>query len=131
MTSDTPLSSEPGLPTLTAARALLPADLANFSAHNWHWASNPVETRPGAVAGTSDRRGTVRTIGLTHGNRRVIHAMGIPVGAELVARETMRTTLYVGTGAGYETDRLNWTWHAGESLMLGPMSDALVVGVAV
>jgi hypothetical protein len=99
MRSSKLLEQEPGFQGLSAIRAILPPDVANFSAKNWHWGDNPVETVGGVRDGNP--RGPVRTHGLVHGGRRVIHVLGNDHGCELRAREHMRLTRYSWDGTQY------------------------------
>jgi hypothetical protein len=93
--SNRPIRGEHGGPEVAAARDVLPLDLPNWDFHNWHWASNPVETLDGCIydhgmAG----RGTLRTIAATSGADVIVYPFCIPEGATLRARQAMTLNEY-------------------------------------
>jgi hypothetical protein len=131
--SERPIRNEPGLAEVCAARAALPADLPNFDKHNWHWASNPIETvaENGGTGCIYDRdmkgRGTLRTIGATNGGRVVEHAFCSPEGATFRARTGLDLSkLMYQDGAYREVDRISVSY--GQTWQQEPMLDVLYVG---
>ncbi len=130
--SDYPLRHEPGILTAFAARAVLPADLPNWEFHNWHWTTNPVETLEGCWADhPAGNKGTIRTLALTRGGRRVLWPMGIaPLGATLRCRESMALTWYQFEGDRYR-DLGGADYRAGATIALpGGVGDVLLIGEA-
>ena len=99
MRTDAPLWEAPGLPGLSAVRAFIPRDIANFQAKNWHWGDNPFKSLRGVRDGNP--RAPVRIHGLVAGDRVVGHVLGCDFGAEIEARSAMRLTLGSWDGDEY------------------------------
>ncbi|TXH09896.1 MAG: hypothetical protein E6R03_16055 [Hyphomicrobiaceae bacterium] len=132
--SDRPIRHEPGAREAVAARAVLPPDLPNFSAKNWHWTDNPFETVEGCVYDRGMRgRGTLRTIGAVHSDGRVVeHAYCILDGATLRARHRMDLTQKVyDADLGAYVDAGRFTVPAGGTVDVPRALDVLYVGRVV
>jgi hypothetical protein len=127
---DVPLAGEPGLPTLAAARALLPADLvAAFTVHDAKSAQCPVEMVDGSLTDcdTLVARGTVATVTATAGARVIVYPFGIPCGATLRARRAMQLARHTWNGQAYaEVEKLKVK--AGETITVPPADDHVYVG---
>jgi hypothetical protein len=69
--SDQLIASEPGAADVFDGARLLAPDTPAFSAHNWHWSSNPWETVDGSLSdqpSPETSRGSLRTISGTNGD---------------------------------------------------------------
>jgi hypothetical protein len=127
--SDYPLAHEPGVAHVFDARAVLPADLPQFTFHNWHWASNPFETLDGCLTDVPGRRrGTIRTLAMTSGPRRVFQIIKVGSdGAAIRPRERMRLTRWEHDGTCY-TAREERDYPSGQAFELAPAEDVLFTG---
>jgi hypothetical protein len=125
MRTDAPLWEAPGLPGLSAVRAILPRDIANFQAKNWHWSDNPVESLRGVRDGNPSA--PVRTHGLVDGGRVVLHILGNDHGAELRARSGMRLTRHSWDGVQYVAAE-ELEVRSGQQFFAPPAPDQIYVG---
>lgn len=128
--SDGFIAREPGADVVFDGARILPGDLVQFQAHNWHWASNPWMTIDGSLSDSGlDARGSIRTISATHDDGRVAtQVFRVTRGCTLVARVAMSVDVYHGG----ETGPYHLVGHerraSGERLEIPTCVDTLLIG---
>jgi len=91
------------LPAMKKWRALLPADLAQWTKENWYWPGHPFLIAENFIGDSAlaANYGATRCFAATNGNRFIASPIGIMNEFPMVAKTAMRYTCYDWTGEPY------------------------------